>query len=152
MLKSILRNWIFHEIKFTWYMYVGFWWSSLIQEQNSQCLQESVDFVLAVVVLSSFYDSSEMASVFIKCQRGSVWCYETTALNGLKEAGKTSQRESCLVKYKRWGGLRGRVRGSRKRLRGKTDQVSCSLSFQSLFYAFFAQKNYVINSIHYIYV
>ena len=152
MLKSILRNWIFHEIKFTWYMYVGFGWSNLIQEHNSQCLQESVDFVLAVVVLSSFYDSSEMATVFIRCQRGSVWCYETTAPNGLKEAGKTSQRESCLVKYKRWGELRGSVRGNRKRLRDKTDQASCSLSFHSLFYAFFAQNNYVINSIYYIYV
>lgn len=39
--------------------------------------------------------------------------------NGLKEArsGKASQRGSCLVSYKRWGGPRGRVRGSQKRLR-----------------------------------
>lgn len=34
----------------------------------------------------------------------------------------------------------------------QSDPASCSLSVQSSFYAFFSPKNYVINSIHYVYI
>ena len=34
----------------------------------------------------------------------------------------------------------------------QSDLASCSLSVQSSFYAFFSPKNYVVNSIHYVYI
>ena len=34
----------------------------------------------------------------------------------------------------------------------QSDPASCSLSVQSSFYAFFSPQNYVVNSIHYVYI
>lgn len=139
------------------YIYVGSWWSNLIQEQNSEfpvpeeCVVVFlVFFFSALDVLGSFCDRS----CFIRSQRKCLMLWDHIAewSERVARTGKTSQRESCLVKYKKWGRPRGSIRGSGKRLRDKTDEASCSFSFQFLFSAFFPQKNYVIKSINYIYV